>query len=173
MDLENSITSYTKPIIRVGDIRRNCQLIMAVLDGASLDQTGDDKEENLALVLALIKHTVSQMRDAGSLDYLPTTLDFINNVKLPVLDNFGDILPSSEPNEALVASYFEDLKPYFKRIIQEIFLQKKDQFDDAYLYLSIIYFAIAILGSTFNLPTSRKLLHDFMEKEVSLAKNLN
>lgn len=151
-----------KPTINVQLVRSLMNTIFEAFDGVELKDLGDDKKENTALAVSIVTFLRRHMEEEGSVNYIPTALDFVQTIHFPDVASEGVLLETPDIQPEVVENYISDISESIGLValkIKEVIPKQQD----AYLILALIHFSLFILLSTFNLTTARKLVNSKLD----------
>lgn len=148
--------------INVQLVRSLMSVIFDAFEGVELKDLGDDTKENTALAFAIITFLRRHMEVEGSVNYIPTVLDFVQTIQFPDVGSDGNLLETPDIQAEIVESYISEISESIGLValkIKEVIPKQQD----AYLILALVHFSLFILLSTFNLTTARYLISNVLE----------
>lgn len=149
------------PEINVQIIRSNMQYVFEELDGLELPSFDDDVKENYALAVSIITLMKRLMLDEEKIDYIPTASSFVATVNFPDIDCINADLPELE--ESTIDEYIEAITKPIGQVALRI-QQTEEQYKDAYLILTMLYFSLFLISTLIPTAEARKKIVSFLQQ---------
>lgn len=143
-----------QPTINVQVVRSLMSIIFEAFEGVELKDLGDDRKENTALASAIVTFLRRHMETEGSVNYIPTAVDFVQTIQFANVESEGELISVPAIEKELVEDYINDICDAIGIVAIKI-KEAIPKHQDAYLILGLLHFALFVVLSTFNMKTAR------------------